>query len=82
MVAAGCTMQAYWEDLDINPFCGVPFCLNFPMSQSRFDAITNALTYTDSKPPTYCDRFHEVQQMIDAWNKRMKEVFLPGWVSG
>ena len=60
-VAAGCPRQAYWEDSDINPFCGAPFRLNFTMSQSRFDAITAALTYNDTKPPPYWDKFHEVR---------------------
>ena len=31
--------------------------------------------------PSYKDNFHEVRQMVEAWNENMMEVFVAGWVS-
>ena len=51
------------------------------MSQKQFDAILCAIFYTNHDKPTYRDKFWEVRQMVDEWNKNMAEQFTPSWVS-
>ena len=51
------------------------------MSQKRFEAILQALTYTNRQPPTFIDKFWEVQQMLEAWGKNMQQNFTPGYVN-
>ena len=51
-------------------FDGAPFRLNAYMSRNRFRKIMHALRYTDKEEPLFfIDRFHDVRQMIDAFNK-------------
>ena len=79
--ASGCDRRSYWENSPINEWKGAPFRLNKYMSWGRFDFITQHLTFTDIDPPSYADRFHEVRQMIDAFNEHMEIVFSPSWIS-
>ena len=51
------------------------------MSRKRFDAILSALSFTDETPPTYLDKFWEIQQMVEAWGLNMVENFVPGYVN-
>eukprot|EP00956_Cyclotella_meneghiniana_P035814 scaffold118478_cov62-Cyclotella_meneghiniana.AAC.7 len=57
-----------------------PYNFREYMSKTRFDNITSALTFTDVPKPAFIDRFWEVRQMIDEWNKNMAAVFYAGWV--
>ena len=36
---------------------------------------------TDRKEPPYADKFWEVRQLIDEWNKNMEQNFSPSWIS-
>ncbi len=51
------------------------------MSGTCFESITRALRYTKKEKPSFRDRFHQVRELIVAWNKHMAKVFVPGWIS-
>jgi hypothetical protein len=52
------------------------------MSRKRFDQIMSALKYTDKEAPTtFIDLFHEVRQMIDAFNEHYESEYSPSWLS-
>ena len=38
-----------------------------------------ALRYTNKPQPDYSDKFHDVRQLIDAWNDHMAEEYFAGW---
>jgi hypothetical protein len=60
----------WWSSAPIHQFKGVPFWLNAYMSKARFINIMGAIRYTDKADPLlFVDRFHEVRQMIKAFNK-------------
>ena len=71
----------FWSLSDIDKFKGAPFRLHEYMSRTRFDAILKCIFYTSDEPPAYRDRFWEVRQMLDGWNKNMNENFIPGWAN-
>eukprot|EP00980_Cylindrotheca_fusiformis_P024084 scaffold11524_cov91-Cylindrotheca_fusiformis.AAC.3 len=71
----------FWSTAKVDIFEGAPFRVNEWMSRNRFEAILGALKYTRSAPPAYQDKFHEVRDMIDAWNANMNEKFTPSWIS-
>ncbi len=77
----GFNRSEYWSLKEIDDFDGAPIRLNNWMSKRRFDTILSNLHYTDKERPTFQDRFHNVRQLIQAWNKNMTEKFLPSWVS-
>jgi hypothetical protein len=56
------------------------FTFNRYMSRRRFVAITSALRFTSSTPPTFRDKFWEVREMIAVWNEHMAKIFLAAWV--
>ena len=75
-------VREYFSSAPIDPYSnGALFRVNDVMTWNRFNAITKALTYTDSDPPTYKDKFHGVRKMLTAFNDHMKSIFLAGWVS-
>ncbi len=71
----------FWSTQPIKMLVGAPYRFNDIMSRNRFEAILSALQFTDQAPPAYRDRFWEVRQMIDEWNKNMVEKFSPSWIS-
>ena len=74
----------FWSLSDIDKFKGAPSRLHEYMSRTRFAVILKCIFYTSDEPPAYRDRFWEVRQMLDAWNKNMNENFIPGqivWMS-
>jgi len=72
----------WWSTSPIDMMSGAPFRLNAYMSRKRFDEIMSALKYTDKEAPTtFVDRFHEVRQMIDAFNKHYESEYSPSWLS-
>ena len=74
-------VRDWWSRDEINMFEGAPFRLNEYMSIDRFKAITTALRYTDKEPPSFVDRFHDVRQLIDEWNRHYEEEYSPSWLS-
>ena len=72
----------WWSSSPIDQFKGAPFRLNGYMSKVRFIDITGALQYTDQvEPMLFQDRFHEVRQMIDAFNEHYEREYSPAWLS-
>jgi hypothetical protein len=80
-VQVGCDRRSWFEDTEPSEFEGAPFRLQKYMSRTRFENIINALRYTNEPPPAYKDKFHQVRQMLKAWNENMFDVFTPSWVS-
>jgi hypothetical protein len=80
-VQVGCDRRSWFEDTEPSEFEGAPFRLQKYMSRSRFESILSALRYTSEPPPAYKDKFHQVRQMLKAWNDNMFDVFTPSWVS-
>ena len=78
---SGCDRRSYWQNSAISPWKGAPYRFNEYMSYSRFDYITQSLTFTNVDPPNYRDKIHEVQQMITAFNDHMQIIFIPSWIS-
>ena len=39
----------------------------------RFDEITSDLRHEKFEPPVFCDKFHEVREMIKSLNGNMKK---------
>ncbi len=68
----------WWSTSPIDMMSGAPFCLNSYMTRKRFVEIMSALKYTDKEAPTtFIDRFHEVRQMIDAFNEHYESEYSP-----
>lgn len=80
-VQVGCNRRSWFEDTEPSEFEGAPFRLQKYMKRTRFDDIMNALRYTNLPPPPYKDKFHQVRQMLKAWNDNMFSVFTASWVS-
>ena len=51
------------------------------MSFNRFAVIAKSMTYTAKDTSNVLDRFHDVRQMIDAWNEHMTMEYCPSWMS-
>ena len=51
------------------------------MSCTRFELILQHIKYTKLNPPTYKDRFWEVREMLQEWNKTMATNFVPSWIN-
>lgn len=69
-----------WNTLPVSHFKGAPFRLGEYMDRNRFEEILKAIRYTNmttNRP----DKFFEVRQLQDEWNKNMTKNFIPSWVS-
>ena len=74
--------QQWWSYKAVSIVGGSPFRLTEYMSLRRFNAITASIRYTDHPPPpAFVDRFHEVRQMINAFNYHYEENYSPSWLS-
>ena len=51
------------------------------MAGWKFERITSCLRLIVRDPPAYRDKYHEVRDLITAWNDHMKKMFIPEWVS-
>ena len=52
------------------------------MSQNRFMAINSALQYTKKPAPTkFVDKFHDVRELINAFNEHYSDEYLPSWLN-
>ena len=49
------------------------------MSGRRFQNIGLAIRYTNIESPAFLDRFHDVRQMIDAFNKHYNCEYVTSW---
>jgi len=77
----GYSRDDFWSSKPINEFVGAPIRFNKWMSKRRFDYILGALTFHDTAPPVYQDRFHFMRQLIDAWNNNISSKFVPSWAT-
>ena len=76
----GTKRHDFWSVAPTNIFDNASFRLNHLMSRDRFDSILKAIGYTIRPAPDYPDRFHEVREMIEAWNENMQNNFKPGHI--
>ena len=77
----GCTRRDYWSSEPVSTWKGAPFRCNEYMSRTRFEQILSNLKYTVNEPPSYIDRFHEIRQIVTAWNDNIQQVFQSGWIT-
>ena len=78
---AGTDHCSFWSTHDIKIFSGCFFTLSTYMSHTRFELILQHIKYTNNNPPTYKDRFWEVHEMLEEWNKNMATNFVPSWIN-
>ena len=73
----------WWSPAAISMEEGAPFRLNAYLSLKRFNAITSAMRYTSIDPPPFVDRFHDVREMIDAFNDHYSgpDGYSPSWLN-
>ena len=60
--------KMWWSEKTIDMFEGAPFRLSEYMSERRFQNIGTTIRYTNIESPAFLDRFHNVRQMIEAFN--------------
>ena len=80
-VGYGGDRRSYFSSGPISPWEGAHWRLGKHVSGWKFERITSSLRLTAAKRPSYRDEFHEVRDIIDAWNAHMKACFIPGWIS-
>jgi hypothetical protein len=72
----------WWSSKPVDMFEGAPFCLNEYCSKGRFNDIMATIRYTSKDAPLmFVDRFHEVCEMIDAFNDHYSTEYMPSWLS-
>ena len=71
----------FWSMKEITLSSGAPHRLNSCTSGRRFEQITKLLQLTDKNVPAFEDPFWEMRQLIDEWNERARENFMPSWVN-
>ena len=62
-------------------FEGAPFRLLEYMLGRRFQNIGTAIRYTNIESPDFLDRFHDVRQMIEAFNDHHDGEYVPSWLN-
>ncbi len=78
--------DARWSQQPISMFEGTPFRFHDYMSGTRFKDITAHIHFTNKETPTvasdgFVDRFHEVRQMLDAFNDHYDRNYVASWLS-
>ncbi len=75
------TKDNFWDakpfNLRSNP---CPYQFSSLMTCHHFNQINSELCFTKNDPPSYCDRFWEVREMIWRWNENMWAFFIPSWI--
>jgi len=77
----GFSRVEFWSEKPIDRRNGAPYRFNDLMSGRRFSEILTNLCYTDRQAPSFRDRFWEVRQIVQEWNKWMAENFVPSWIN-
>ena len=62
-------------------FEGAPFRLSEYMSGRRFQNIGTSIRYTNIELPAFLDWFHDVGQMIEAFNGHYDNEYIPSWLN-
>ena len=73
--------KMWWSEKSINMFEGSPFRFSEYMSGRRFHNIGTAIRYTNIESPAFLDRFHNVRQMIEAFNNHYDGEYDPSWLN-
>ena len=71
----------WWSEKPIDMFEGAPFRLLEYMSGRRFQNIGAAIRYTNIESPAFLDLFHNVRQMINAFNENYDCEYVPSWLN-
>ena len=71
----------FWATHSINAFNGAPLHLGVWMFRYWFDTILSSLSFTNVAPPTFLDKFWEIQQMVKASRTNMRDNLLPGYMN-
>lgn len=71
----------FWSQDPPDMFSGAPFRLHSYMSKRRFELILKHLKFTIKEPPTFKNPFHEVNDLIEGWNRHTQQCFSPSWVN-
>ena len=72
----------WWSTKAVDMFEGAPFCLNEYMTKARFREIMESIRYTSKEAPLlFVDRFHEISEMIDAFNDHYSSEYKPLWLN-
>jgi len=76
----------WWSPKPVSMFEGAPFRLNQYMSRKHFTNITCKIRFTNKEQPTvasdgFVDRFHEVCEMLDAFNDHYDQNYVASWIS-
>ena len=58
-----------------------PFRLQKYMDLQRFISNISAVRFTNKPFPSFLDRFHDVQQIINNFNEHYLENYIPSWIS-
>ena len=77
----GVTRRDFWQTTPPSIKTGAPFRLNEFMSRYRFEQILKNIKYTEKNCPGYEDKFFEVREMIELWNKNVQSVFRSGFAN-
>ena len=72
----------WWSTKVVDMFEGAPFRLNEYMSKARFREIMESIRCTSKEAPLlFVDRFHEIREMIDAFNDHYFSEYKPLWLN-
>jgi hypothetical protein len=76
----------WWSQQPISIFKGAPFRQSKFMTRNRFTDITCKIRFTNKETPTvasngFVDRFHEVRQILDAFNDHYNQNYVASWIS-
>lgn len=77
----GNARRDFWSSDTPDMFAGAPFRLHSFMSRRRFEDILKHLKFTREPPPSFRHPFHEINDLIRAFNEHTQSSFSPGWVS-
>ena len=69
--------RLWWSPKPVSIWGGEPFRLQKYMDLCRFISITSNMRFTNKPSPSFLDRFHYVQQMINNFNERYLEKYTP-----
>ena len=74
--------ELWWSTKPVDMFSGAPFRFNQFMTYRRFRDIMSCIRYNNKDAPLlFNDRFHEVRQMIDAFNDHYATEYTPSWLN-
>ncbi len=72
----------WWSTKAVDMFEGSPFRLNKYMTKAHFREIMESIRYTSKEAPLlFVDRFHEVREMVDAFNDHYSSEYKPSWLN-